>query len=181
MIKNYRVTPFSGALLASVIIAGLSAVCLSDAKSGEAKPAKPKQQTVIVVDKKDSQTDSTTQVLNPAAKEQAALVAAETWLALIDSDKHADSWKESASLFKNAVTQEQWEQAMKASRNPLGKLISRKVMSKTYSKSLPGAPDGEYVVIQFETSFDNKKSAVETVTPMMDKDGHWRVSGYYIR
>jgi hypothetical protein len=45
---------------------------------------------------------------------------------------------------------------------------------------LPGAPDGEYVVIQFESSFEKKKSAVETVTPMLEKDGKWRVSGYYI-
>lgn len=28
---------------------------------------------------------------------------------------------------------------------------------------------------------NNKKSAIETVTPMMDKDGKWRVSGYYIK
>ncbi len=47
--------------------------------------------------------------------------------------------------------------------------------------SLPGAPDGEYVVIQIQTSFENKKSAVETITPMLDKDGRWRVSGYQIR
>jgi len=37
------------------------------------------------------------------------------------------------------------------------------------------------VVIQFQTSYENKKSAVETVTPMVDPDGEWRVSGYYIR
>jgi hypothetical protein len=53
--------------------------------------------------------------------------------------------------------------------------------SKTYMTSLPGAPDGEYVVIKFETSFQNKKSAVETITPMREKDGKWRVSGYYIK
>ena len=64
---------------------------------------------------------------------------------------------------------------MQAVRNPLGKLISRQVKSKTYMTSLPGAPDGEYVVIQFETSFENKESAIETVTPMMDKDAKWRV------
>ena len=51
----------------------------------------------------------------------------------------------------------------------------------TYKTSLPGAPDGEYVVIQFDTSFENKKAAIETVTPMMDQDGTWRVSGYYIK
>ncbi|MGA9534411.1 MAG: DUF4019 domain-containing protein [Desulfobacterales bacterium] len=27
----------------------------------------------------------------------------------------------------------------------------------------------------------NKTSAVETITPMLDKDGQWRVSGYYIK
>jgi hypothetical protein len=36
-------------------------------------------------------------------------------------------------------------------------------------------------VIQFATSFENKKTAVETVTPMRDGDGAWRVSGYFIR
>lgn len=70
---------------------------------------------------------------------------------------------------------------MQAVREPLGKLLSRNVLNKAYKSSLPGAPDGEYVVIQFETSFENKKAAVETVTPMMDKDGIWRVSGYYIK
>ncbi len=69
---------------------------------------------------------------------------------------------------------------MQAARKPLGKLFSRKVLTKVYKSSLPGAPDGEYVVVQFETSFENKKMAIETVTPMLDKDGKWRVSGYYI-
>jgi hypothetical protein len=36
-------------------------------------------------------------------------------------------------------------------------------------------------VIQFDTSFKNKKSAIETVTAMLDKDGKWRVSGYFIK
>lgn len=114
-------------------------------------------------------------------KEKAAVAAAEQWLTMVDDGKYVESWNEAAQYFKNAVKQEQWEQSLQAVRNPLGKLISRKVKSKTYMTSLPGAPDGEYVVIQFETSFENKESAIETVTPMMDKDAKWRVSGYYIR
>ena len=114
-------------------------------------------------------------------KESAAVAAAEGWLAMVDDGKYAESWKEAAQYFKNAVKLEQWEQSLQAVRNPLGKLIFRKVKSKTYKTSLPGAPDGEYVVIQFETSFENKKFAIETVTPMMDKDAKWRVSGYYMR
>jgi len=116
-----------------------------------------------------------------SAREAPALFAAERWLALVDSGKYAESWEESAALFRNAVRPQQWAQSMRGVRKPLGKLISRRVMTKAYRTALPGAPDGEYVVIQFNSSFENKKTAVETVTPMMDEDGIWRVSGYYIK
>jgi len=66
-------------------------------------------------------------------------------------------------------------------RKPISKLVSRKIKRKTYTTSLPSAPDGEYVVIQFETSSEDEKSAVEKVIPMLDKCGNWRVSGYYIK
>lgn len=114
-------------------------------------------------------------------KEKAAVTAAGKWVALVDGGKYAGSWKEAAAYFRSAVKQEQWEQAVRAVRKPLGALVSRTVKSTTYKTSLPGAPDGEYVVIEFETVFENKKTAVETLTPMMDQDGKWRVSGYFIR
>jgi hypothetical protein len=114
-------------------------------------------------------------------KEKPAVASAERWLGLVDQGKYAESWKEAAALFRNAINQGQWEQSLQAVRKPLGNLVSRKVKTKTYRTSLPGAPDGEYVVIEFDSSFEKKKSAVETVTPMMDKDGKWRVSGYYIK
>jgi len=115
------------------------------------------------------------------AEEKAAVKAAEAWLGLVDSGKYDESWKEAAQMFRGAVQQGQWSAQVKGVRDPLGKLVKRKVSSKQYTKTLPGAPDGEYVVIQFISSFENKKNAVETVTPMLDKDGKWRVSGYYIR
>ena len=114
-------------------------------------------------------------------KETAALSAAEKWLATVDAGKYAASWQEAAEYFRNAVKPEQWEQSMQAFRKPLGKLRSRKVLTKTYQTSLPGAPNGEYVVIRFETSFENKQAAIETVTLMLDKDGKWRISGYFIK
>ena len=70
---------------------------------------------------------------------------------------------------------------MEGMRKPFGKNLSRQLKSAHYRTSLPGAPDGEYVVVQFKASFENKKSAIETVTPMLDKDGKWRVSGYYMK
>jgi hypothetical protein len=114
-------------------------------------------------------------------KEAAAGTVAEKWLGLVDQGKYDESWKEASTIFRGAVTAAQWGQLVETSRKPLGKLLTRKVGSKTYTTSLPGVPDGQYVVVEFETSFENKKAAIETVTPMLDKDGTWRVSGYYIK
>jgi Protein of unknown function (DUF4019) len=122
-----------------------------------------------------------TQVAADSEKEKAAVSAAREWLSMVDEEKYAESWKQAAEYFRNAVEHKKWEQSMQAVRKPLGKLVSRAVKSRSYKTSMPGAPDGEYVVIQFETSFESKKSAIETVTPMLDKDGNWRVSGYYVK
>lgn len=113
--------------------------------------------------------------------EDAAQAAAETWLKLVDDGMYDASWDGAAKLFKGAVTKDQWKQAAAGVRGPLGKTITRKVKSREYMEKVPGAPDGKYVVIQFDTVFEKKSSAVETITPMLDPDGAWRVSGYFIR
>jgi hypothetical protein len=113
--------------------------------------------------------------------EKRALEASQAWLILVDNEQYAESWETAAQYFKKAIARDQWNQSLNAVRKPLGKVMKRTVKSKQYATSLPGAPDGEYVVIQYETSFTNKKSSIETITPMLDRDGKWRVSGYYIK
>ena len=113
--------------------------------------------------------------------EKEALAAADAWLKLVDARKYDESWETAAKLFKAGVEKGQWGKTVGAVRDPLGKVLRRKVQSKQFMTSLPGAPDGKYVVIQYDTSFENKKAAVETVTPMLERDGKWKVSGYYIR
>jgi len=113
---------------------------------------------------------------DPAA-ERAAL----DWLALADRGDATASWEAAASLFRRAVSAQQWEQALATARPPLGALVSRRLESALTATELPGAPDGEYVVFQFTTAFAHKRAATETVTPMRDTDGQWRVSGYFIK
>jgi len=120
-------------------------------------------------------------LLAQPATDPAAIKAAESWLDLVDSGKYADSWKTAASLFREKVTAAQWEEAVRSARGPLGPVASRKLASAQFMRTLPGAPDGEYVVIRYETSFEKKKSSSETITPMKDKDGVWRVAGYFIQ
>jgi hypothetical protein len=107
--------------------------------------------------------------------------AAEAWLALIDSAQYARSWDDAASIFKASVSKPDWENTCRSVRSPLGAVRSRILKSATFTRTLPGAPDGEYVVIQYDTEYENKVAAVETIAPMHDKDGSWRVAGYYIR
>jgi hypothetical protein len=107
--------------------------------------------------------------------------AADAWLKLVDEGKYRESWERAATFFKDHVTAAGWEQMVAPSRKPLGAVVSRNFKLAKYTTSVPGAPDGQYVVIQYDTSFANKKAAVETITPMLDKDGQWRVSGYYIK
>lgn len=100
---------------------------------------------------------------------------------MVDTGRYPESWEASAPSFQQAVDKRQWEVSMQSLRAPLGVVLSRKVRSALYTKTLPGAPDAEYVVIQYDTRFENRPLSIETVTPMRDKDGTWRVSGYYIR
>jgi hypothetical protein len=120
-------------------------------------------------------------VVADQAGEKAAIEAANQWVALVDAGKYPQSWDNAAGYFKGAVKRDQWEASLSAARKPLGRVLSRNLKATQYATRLPGAPDGEYVVIQYATSFEGKRSAIETITPMREKDGKWRVAGYYIR
>ncbi len=112
--------------------------------------------------------------------EKSAIASAIEWLNLVDEGRYDQSWDESASLFKTEVSKDQWQGLLKTNRSPLGKVLTRKLKLKHYTKSMPGAPEGDYVVLQYETAFEKKPSILETLTPMLDKDGKWRVMNYYI-
>lgn len=115
------------------------------------------------------------------AAEEEAIRVAKCWLAQVDEGKYAESWDGAAPLFKDNVTKEQWQQTMKTRRSPLGAKVARDFSSSENRTSLPGVPDGRYVVVQFKSSFTNKAIAIETVTPILGSDGKWRVAGYYLK
>ena len=108
------------------------------------------------------------------------VAAADHWLKLVDDGSYAESWSQSAKLFQDNVSSDAWAQKVGAVREPLGSVLSRKEVDSRSFTSLPGVPDGHYVIVHYQTAFKNKASAVETVTAMQDPDGDWRVAGYFI-
>lgn len=116
---------------------------------------------------------------SPAVK--AAARTATDWATLVDRGDYSASWNAAGSTFRAAVTPAEWERAARAARAPLGALARRSLVSGREFESLPGAPDGHYVVLQFQSSFERKQQAVETITAVRESGGEWRIAGYYIR
>ena len=110
-----------------------------------------------------------------------AIKAAENFLLLVDTSQYAQSWDSASSFLKSQVSKESWVKQISSLRPAFGKVINRNILGVQSVNELPGAPDGQYVVIQYSLTCENKRKAVETITPVLDKDGKWHVSGYYIQ
>jgi hypothetical protein len=111
----------------------------------------------------------------------AAQTAASSWLRLVDRGQVGESWDSAASPFRGAVARPAWTAAVGTARKPFEPLGARTLLSASLQTKLPGAPPGEYVVLQYRTKAAGGRTVVETITPMKEPDGRWRVSGYYIR
>jgi hypothetical protein len=113
--------------------------------------------------------------------EQAAQRAAGAWLAVVDSLRYGESWERASATFRLAVTRAGWEQAVRQARAPVDPLRERRLSDARYTTSLPDAPTGEYVVVQYEARAAGGARVAETVVVTREADGEWRVAGYFIR
>jgi hypothetical protein len=117
----------------------------------------------------------------PVASETAVTLAAQQWLGLIDAGHYSESWRHAAPLFQTAITESAWGQALTAARQPLNKMLSRNVMTAQTSRNIPGLSGRLGCIMQFETSFEKKGKAIETVTFQQQPDGTWKAAGYFIK
>ena len=121
-----------------------------------------------------------------AATDTAAIRAtaeqvARKWLAIVDQARYDESWNQASAAFRAAVTQSDWELAVRSARGPLEPFGARRLIGSRYFTQLPNAPPGQYMVLQFSTVVAGGRMVIETVTPMKDTDGTWRVGGYFVR
>ena len=113
-----------------------------------------------------------------------AVAAMHIWLREIDQNQYAQSWKDASASFQKAVTSDQWTGALNGVRTPLGKCTGRNLASALHQTEVPsptGPQKGDFVVAQFNSSFENLAYAVETVCFEKAPDGAWKASGYYIK
>lgn len=109
-----------------------------------------------------------------------AQAAARAWLAVADKLDAEASYEAAGAKFRQALTPNRWNDAVKLIRFPLGSVVQRTVNQTTFTRKLPGQPDSDYALIAFRTSWSNKAVGRELVT-LERADGKWQVAGYVIQ
>lgn len=111
--------------------------------------------------------------------DERSLRRAREFLALVDASDWEGSWRSAGRLFQTQVTPSEWTAQIEPVRGPLGDVSSRSLSNVQRTSTVPGEPDGEFQIMQFQTHFENKGRSIETVVMMMGADG-WEVAGYFI-
>ena len=108
------------------------------------------------------------------------IAPATSWLEVVDSGKYANSWQQAGVFFQENVPKALWVSKLEEVRAPLGKVQSRQGISRQELTAIPQLPDGEYVILEFQTDFENKADSIETVTLKKSAE-QWQVIGYFIQ
>lgn len=115
-----------------------------------------------------------------AQADDAARKAADKWLALLDQGKYKDAYKQASQHSRAQATSDEWEAQIRSMRDAAGAMQKRDFTTSKSTRTMAGAPDGEYLLLEFSTAFAKKTQAVETL--MLSKEGGaWKAAGYFIR
>lgn len=106
--------------------------------------------------------------------------AADKWLPSIDGGHYTESWQMASGMFKEKISQKEWVETAGSTLEPLGAVVSRDLRAIVFTHFVPNHPDGDYMIIRFNTKFKEKPDAIETVTLVKEKDNTWKVGGYFV-
>lgn len=109
-----------------------------------------------------------------------AVTAAISWLSLVDKGQYGQSWSSASGMFQHRLAQDKWSTMVAQVRAPLGQVSTRALLGVRETHQLPGAPSGEYRIVQFNTAFAHKPHAIELVV-MDGEAGQWKAAGYFVR
>jgi len=110
-----------------------------------------------------------------------AIEAGKKWLELLDADKSGVAWDSASKQLQSVVKREAFVAEVRAARKPLGKLESRTAIKFARAHELPGAPAGDYAIIEFEAKYPKGKQLSEQVIWTIEAGDVWRVAGYFYR
>jgi hypothetical protein len=101
--------------------------------------------------------------------------AARTWLEQGDAARWDAAYAGTTAAFRTANTPAGWQAASEKVRVPLGRMLSRTLVTQ---QEVPIPPNGGWTV-RFRTDFEHKRGAIETLT-LVREGGVWKVAGIYL-
>jgi len=107
--------------------------------------------------------------------------SARDWLARVDAGDYQESWEQASKLLKSKTAQAEWVKSTTALRSPRGKMTARYIATAGTTTSLSGFPEGEYIVLQFYTTFAPQSLALETITLSRASDETWQIVDYAMK
>jgi hypothetical protein len=111
-----------------------------------------------------------------------AIAAAIKWLSVVDAGNYSQSFAMLPPRIRSGgeASEKNWVSFLRSRRAPLGRPLSRAFVKAQFSRTLAGAPDGNYECLTYKTSFEHKAQTIEIVT-LTKESGHWQVSGYHFK
>ena len=116
----------------------------------------------------------------PAAAEMKTpvIAAAESFFELRDAGSLQQAWWEGSEILHQTTRMDRWMEDMRIQSELMGDLVKRSLRSRVQRSTMPGLPDGEYVILLYDVSFEHKKAGLEILVMLHDASGDWRLVSY---
>lgn len=116
-----------------------------------------------------------------AAEPAPALEEAQSFLELVDAGSYQQAWWGSSDLLQLTSKLDSWVSALRVQREMFGGLVERSPKTVSARTSQPGLPDGEYMLILFDSRFERKQKALELLVLARAPYEGWKLVSYRLR
>lgn len=111
---------------------------------------------------------------------QSGVQLAKEYVTELDQGLYAQSWEKSGFLFRQTVSQNDWVKSLNLIRKPLGKAMSRKLGERRMIKDPYNLLKGQFMVVEFDTSFEHAPEGRELLILRSGSDDVWHVASYEV-
>jgi hypothetical protein len=103
------------------------------------------------------------------------------YLELLDQGRFAEAWQVMLPIFQALEPRVQWHNRQQAIRAAYGALEFREFFLIEYRDHYILSPDGEYIIVQFKSSFQHKAATTETIVLDCSTSTECSIREYIIR
>lgn len=109
-----------------------------------------------------------------------AIHQAEQFISLVDNQDYQAAYNSASDIFKISTLEQGWIVERGRSDELLGHVLDRQLISVKARDSYPGLPDGDYLLVYFETRTERKAKAAEVLLLTKESD-RWAVCSYRLK